>query len=31
MKVAQCKDVFVCEFVEVVKVAQQELYKLYFD
>ncbi len=31
IKVAQIKDVFVCNFVEVVKVAQQEFYRLYCD
>ncbi len=31
IKVAQIKDVFVCNFVEIVKVAQQELYSLYSD
>jgi len=31
IKVAQIKDVFVCNFVEVGKVAQQEFYRLYCD
>jgi hypothetical protein len=31
IKVAQIKDVFVCNFVEVVKVTQQEFYRLYCD
>ncbi len=29
IKVAQGRDVFVCDFVEFVKIAQQELYMLY--
>ncbi len=31
IKVAQGKDVFVCDFAEAVKMAQQEFYKLYYD
>jgi hypothetical protein len=31
IKVAQGRDVFVCDFVEVVKMAHQELYKLHYD
>jgi len=31
IKVAQGKDVFVCDFVEVVKMTQQGLYTLYYD
>jgi len=31
IKVTQNRDVFVCDFVEVVKVAQQEPYKFYCD
>jgi len=26
-----CKNVFVCNFVEFVKIAQQELFRLYYD
>ncbi len=31
IKVAQGKDVFVCDFVEAVKMTQQEFYTLYYD
>lgn len=31
IKVAQIKNVFVCNFVEIVKVAQQEFYSFYSD
>jgi hypothetical protein len=29
IKVAQGRDIFVCDFVEAVKIAQQEFYMLY--
>ncbi len=31
VKIAQGKDVFICNFVDVVELAQQELYRLYCD
>jgi hypothetical protein len=31
IKIAQAQDVFVCDFVDVVNLAQHELYRLYCD
>jgi hypothetical protein len=31
IKIAQNKDVFMCNFVEFVKLTQQELYRFYYD
>jgi hypothetical protein len=31
IKIAQCRDVFVCDFVEGIKLAQHKLYRLYCD